>query len=446
MMDRASVHSASPLDREVIAHAEVGHTTIAPALARALTVLFLIAIAAVPVGEVVARRWVGGDARSTAWGRLRGLPGLVLGSGDVEAAIGTPGPWNRIVAANRSALAEMAAFEDALDAESLLGQLLRPPAQYVLSAWLRAGNERVYVGRDGWLFYRPDVEYVTGSPFLDEAALRRRVAGSSEWDQPPQPDPRPAIRRFHQQLRERGIALIVVPTPLKPSIHPEKLADAGTLQRPVQNASYALLVDQLRADGVLVFDPADVLVTAAATGAQYLATDTHWRPEAMELVAEALAAFVRQHVALPDVPAPQYRVLEQEIAGAGDTAVMLDLPRGQQLYPLERVWIRRVADGSGAAWRPDRSADVLVLGDSFSNIYSLGSLGWGDSAGLVEQLSYALGRPLDRMVQNDDGAFATRAMLAQAAPERLARTKLVIWQFAARELAIGDWRLLDVPR
>jgi alginate O-acetyltransferase complex protein AlgJ len=51
-----------------------------------------------------------------------------------------------------------------------------------------------------------------------------------------------------------------------------------------------------------------------------------------------------------------------------------------------------------------------------------------------------LGRPVDRIVQNDDGAFGTRAMLARSGPERLSGKRVVIWQFAARELAAGDWK------
>jgi alginate O-acetyltransferase complex protein AlgJ len=60
---------------------------------------------------------------------------------------------------------------------------------------------------------------------------------------------------------------------------------------------------------------------------------------------------------------------------------------------------------------------------------------------LVEQLSYVLRRPIDRIVQNDDGAFATRAMLSQSGSDRLGGKRVVIYQFAARELAFGDWRL-----
>ena len=86
---------------------------------------------------------------------------------------------------------------------------------------------------------------------------------------------------------------------------------------------------------------------------------------------------------------------------------------------------------------------MLLLGDSFTNIYSLASMGWCDSAGLADQLSYSLGRPLDRIVQNDDGAFATRALLQRAGPERLAGKRVVVWQFAARELVSGDWKVIE---
>ena len=187
-------------------------------------------------------------------------------------------------------------------------------------------------------------------------------------------------------------------------------------------------------------------LASSSSTPQYLATDTHWRPEAMELVAERLAAFVTERVTLPAVRAPQWRTEDQEVVNFGDTLLMLDLPRRQQRYPAERALIRRVLEPDGTLWRPDRSADVLVLGDSFSNIYSLASLGWGDAAGLIEQLSHALERPVDRIVQNDDGAFATRSMLLRGGPDRLAGKRVIIWQFAERELAFGDWQMIDVPR
>ena len=163
---------------------------------------------------------------------------------------------------------------------------------------------------------------------------------------------------------------------------------------------------------------------------------------------KSLAAFVSAHAVLPEVPDPGYRIDRRDVTGSGDIALMLDLPGGQSLYPPETVWVRRVLAPDGAPWRPSRPADVLLLGDSFTNIYSLATMGWGDAAGFAEQLSYALGRPLDRIVQNDEGAFATRALLARelaAGRDRLAGTRVVIYQFATRELAFGDWRVIELP-
>ena len=433
------------LNREEIAKIEIGHTDVSPGIARAITAFFLLCIVAVPTVETVVPWWrAAGDQTPTVWSKLTDIPNLVSAAVRADLSGVRSTVWTRALSANRAMMSGLTGFESALEDESVLGQTLRPPAQLVLSRWLGAGNERVFLGRDRWLFFRPDLEYLTNKGFLEPDVIRRRRAAASEWKDLPQPDPRPAILAFHRQLAARGIILVVMPTPVKPGVHPEQLV-AGAARQPgvLQNSSYPDLVAWLRSQGIVMFDPAEVLSSVRQSAPQYLATDTHWRPEAMELVAGQLAAFVSQHAALPQAPSPGLRIVEQEVTNAGDTAVMLGLPASQTLYPPERVVISRTVSEDGSPWRSDQSADVLLLGDSFTNIYSLASMGWGDSAGLAEQLSYALGRPLDRIVQNDDGAFATRALLQRAGPERLAGKRVVIWQFAARELATGDWKVIE---
>lgn len=433
---------ADQLSREDVARIEVGQTRVTPAVARLLVACVLAGIAAVMVAEWVAARSAIHAGSATAWSHLARLVPSERHA-DVRTAThaGRQNVWQQLVAANRTVLAGMSAFERELERTSVLGRMLRPPAQLFLTTWLGVGNERVYRGRDGWLFYRPDVDYLVGRGFLDAAWLKQRRAATAEWETPVSPDPRVAIRHFHEVLAARGITLIVMPTPVKPAIHPERLVSrpAGT-DAALHNASYAGFVEDLRREGILVFDPSDTMAGARHEGAQYLATDTHWRPEAMEAVAEQLAAFVMAHATLPRSDDPGYRVRREEARNTGDVARLLDLPAGSRLLQPESVWLRQVLQADGSPWRSSREADVLVLGDSFANIYSLESLGWGTSAGLVEQLSYALGRPLDRVVQNDDGAYATREMLWRE-PDRLVGKRVVIYQFAARELAIGDWRL-----
>lgn len=70
-------------------------------------------------------------------------------------------------------------------------------------------------------------------------------------------------------------------------------------------------------------------------------------------------------------------------------------------------------------------------------------MGWGEGAGLAEHLAYHLGQPIDWIARNDAGAYATREMLSSQMAQgrnRLAGKRVVVWQFAARELAVGDWR------
>jgi alginate O-acetyltransferase complex protein AlgJ len=74
-------------------------------------------------------------------------------------------------------------------------------------------------------------------------------------------------------------------------------------------------------------------------------------------------------------------------------------------------------------------------------------MGWGEGAGFIEQLSFALQRPLDRISRNDNGAFAMREILAgelARGRDRLAGKRLVIYQFAIRELAVGNWKRIDL--
>src|SRR6185437_2972700 len=221
---------------------------------------------------------------------------------------------------------------------------------------------------------------------------------------------------FARQLRRRGIALVVVPAPGKAMIHPEMLSPRYTgAQRALQNASFDAWKQALESEGVLVFDPAPFLQQRRIkTGRpQFLKTDTHWTPDAMQHVAERLGRFVTERTSLASDAPTNFQTRTEGVGNLGDIAGMLRLPEAQALFAPEAVEIRQVLDARGEAWRGDPSAEVLLLGDSFTNIYSLEAMRWGAGAGLAEQLSLALGRPIDVIAQNDAGAYATRQTLAQ---------------------------------
>jgi alginate O-acetyltransferase complex protein AlgJ len=250
------------------------------------------------------------------------------------------------------------------------------------------------------------------------------------------------VLALHGALAARGIRLVLFPVPDKAALAPAELHGRAVVGPVGSNPHYPRFVAEMRAAGVLVFDPAPALLRAGEPP-RFMAQDTHWTPAWMEVVAAELAAFVRQNAALPAVTAPRWKTALTPVERVGDLVDMLKLPEGQTLFPPQKLVVRQVQDESGAPWAPAEKADVLLLGDSFSNVFSLAAMGLGESAGLAPHLAIALGRPLDVIAQNDSGAFATRKLLSEAlaaGEDRLAGKRVVIWEFASRELAVGNWK------
>lgn len=433
--------------REELARREIGVTAVRPGTAALLASLLLATLYAVPLlqhiesGVDYAR-----GVTASPWPPCYRLAGVVDGAPAAFRQAG--GGWaRRAVATNRRVLQGLRRYEDTLQEASWLSRVFLPPSQGLLWRVFHAGNEKVAAGRGDWLFYRPNVDYLTGPGFLGRRHAAERRKARKEWEPLPASDPLPAIVAFDRQLRARGIRLLVVPTPVKPALQPDKLWPGCPSGAPLENASFETWRRRLEEAGIAVFDPTAVLreMRDHDRADVYLRGDTHWRPEAMERVARALTDRIAREVELSPAATPPMVRRTVNLAATGDLRARLRLPPGCGGDPLEDVRIHPVAGADGAAWRPDRAAEVLLLGDSFSNIYSLPSLGWGAGAGLAEQLSFFLQRPLDRLAQNDQGAAATREMFwdeEAAAPGRWSRTRVVVWQFAARELALGDWRAL----
>ncbi len=435
------------MTREHIARIEVGHTRMTRPMAWALTLAMLATIAAVPLLQHVDHfRAYRAGLRDSVWPQaydiFKAVPVAI--SAGLESKRSLPG---RILDGNNVLREAIHDYTATLEGVSVAAGAVRPYTQYVLTAWLGVGTDEVYIGRDGWLFYRPTIEYLTDPGFLEPRQLAHRAAGRP-GEPAIQPDPRPAIFEFNRQLAERGIRLIVFPAPAKPMIYPEKFTATFDGRPGVpQNPSFDRFKRELEGEGILVFDPSEALAAAKTSGPRYLATDTHWRPEAVEQVAQRLGDFIEQNVRLPPVPPAGYRSETLDVTNLGDVARMLRLPPGLEVFPAETVTAHPIVTRRGQWWRPRRSADVLILGDSFANVFSLRPMNWGESAGLVEQLSYRLQRPLDAILRNGSGAWGPRETLSHElarGDDRLAGKRVVVWEFAVRELSEGDWRFADM--
>jgi alginate O-acetyltransferase complex protein AlgJ len=441
---------AKSMTREEQAKLEVGHTDMSCYAKWTLFLAGLFTLFAIPVVQTCLETYeYANGKRERPWPRSFEIFDAV-GQAATAARDYDGNILSKIGRSNTELLRAIDKYEKDLTAQSVLTKVVLPLTQEML-AHVGAGNEKAYVGRQLCLFYRPGIDYCTGPGFLDPRQLRRRAEGRVEWQAAPQPDPRAAILQFQRQLAERNIRLVLMPVPGKATLHPEKFSsryDKGWMT--IHNPSYVPFLDELRDEGVLICDVADALgkYRERSGNAVYLATDTHWTPEAVELAVAELARLIEAEIPLDATTAIRYVHLPpEEIENLGDIAMMLKMRRNQSIVSEEVATIRPVSDVGGQPWQPDSSAEVLVLGDSFANIYSLEMMNWGRGAGFAEQLSIALNHPVDAILRNDDGAFATREMLSRELSQgndRLAGKRVVIWQFAARELAVGNWKLLDM--
>ena len=406
-------------------------TIVARPVAIGLSVLFSIGLLVIPIIDGFLGSW-----QEPAQKAREGIP-KVIGS-----LMGQRVNTSSLMDANNAALAAIKSFETALEDSSALADVIRPPALDALLRLGGAGSEEAYIGRDGWVFYRPDV---------DSLVMRQEKSNAAAQ----------GIVDFAAQLGARGVRLVVVPIPGKATIHPEKLSTGKTVfENPVASPIVADLADtvgeawkQRKAkDDTL----APIAIDATSriwerkleTGEdQFLKTDSHWTPGAMTAIAKSVA----KEVLATGIPvAPEELVAEgKEISSVGDTALMLELPASSPLRKAQSMTIEQIKTRDGNPWRANRVSPVLVLGDSYSNIYSADGLGWGGGAGFAEQLSLQLNHRVDKLARNDAGAKSAREMLAAEAlqnPGWLEGKKVVVWLMAAREFARGDWSSVELPK
>ncbi len=374
-------------------------------------------------------------------------------------------------------------YEHTLEEKSWFQQTLRPPMQQLLFASLRDTGSKGILGRDGWLFYRSDVRYLVDSDRLESGRA------DTTWVEPAETvthraSVEQAIVRFRDQLQERGIALVVMPIPGKPSVYPEQLTRRvshpdGPFASPTSN-----LLRALEQRGIPTLD----LFTLFARHRRetqdreplYLSHDTHWTPTGARLAAQALGNSLREHGIAP-VPKMEFQTQRATVQRWGDILEMMQIPNlretfGAQVAECEQVLdpvlgplLPSASDRPGTYKTPGQPASVLVLGDSFCRIYqypeplSLGQIQTNTtsairpdtgtkrllpgSAGFISHLARELRAPVDAIV-SDGGASTDVRRKLSINPEILEGKRVVIWEFVERDVALGrqGWEPVPLPK
>ena len=325
-------------------------------------------------------------------------------------------------------LERIEAYERALEDNSVVAEATRKHCQWMGLWALRAGNREALMARERAMFYRTSLDSVTAPGFMDDPTTEGH--------------PLPAIVAFRDTLQRQEVELLLLMVPGKEQIHPEWLSRRGAkLQSPPANSDMPAFLAELDRAGVRCIDATPLLWNAKGpSGDMYLRRDTHWTPEGLELVADRLAEEVAEFAG-----ESHFESQGETVQNRGDLFDMLDLPGLPTSCKPQTTTVNRVIDtDTGQPVEPDVDSPVVLLGDSFTNVYSVGDMGWGDSAGLGEQLALRLGQPIDVIAQDDGGVNTARATLARSGS--LAGKRLVIWQFAARDLVVsnGEWKRIEV--
>ncbi len=421
--------------REAQALTEIAATRVSTTGGWALALLLLAILA---VGSVME------GAR-----HLRGEPTAFTGGvpiptpSEMLARWRTSGP----LAAHGELRASLLGLEDRLGRESALSATLRPTAQRLLARQFGYGNTQVLVGRQGWLYFRTEFDYLAGPPFLAPQELARRRTPGARYGVP-EPDPVPGLVQLHDELAARGIELVFFPVPVKAEVHPEKLVRAGGSPAPA-NSSFPELVGRLGAAGVPVYDSLPDLRAAAAAGETlYLATDTHWNAAGMRVAAAGLARFLGRETALSSQPPAGFRRQSFSHSFEGDLTRILD--PGSGIFPDEAIELDEIVGLGGVPYSvtgelPESSEttatgtaapDLLLLGDSYSLVYSAAA---GRSASFAEQLAFALDRPIRRSAKVATNNLADRVRWLREDPALLEGVRVVVYEVTARALSSADW-------
>jgi acetyltransferase AlgX (SGNH hydrolase-like protein) len=296
---------------------------------------------------------------------------------------------------------------------------------------------------DGWLFFAAEFRLLSLGRFWGDEAPKVSRSHKPEFA-----DPIPAIVDFQKQLKARGIDLLVVPVPPKAAIYPEKILSGFDVRADDSAPVLHKFYEELRAAGIDVLDLTSLFIQNRddKRGGVFCKTDSHWSGLGCMLAAQAIAEKVRGKLGLP-ASKKEYATGWRELEIKGDLVPLLP-PDSPKPGP-EKISVRSVGEtGTSSAVQPDPNSPILVLGDSHTLVFHDFL---AERAGLVDQLAQELGFAPDLIGTRGSGATPVRISLYRHGlknAEYLAKKKIVVWCFAAREFteAAEGWAKVPVAK
>ncbi len=191
-------------------HEELDSTVVSPALAKGFSWAFVLLLFAVPFFQATIEFARGQNPQALSLFQPFGRGVRQFAGGEWKQALTT---WQAAIRPET-----LHSYEATLESQSVWKNFVQPRVQELLSGPLGYGNEKVVVGRDGWLFYQHGMDYVAHRSITDSLTLEQtaKTMVDKGVDASPHPDPRPAILQFRSRVpRRRGYILWFCPSRIK---------------------------------------------------------------------------------------------------------------------------------------------------------------------------------------------------------------------------------------
>jgi alginate O-acetyltransferase complex protein AlgJ len=206
----------------------------------------------------------------------------------------------------------------------------------------------------------------------------------------------------------------------------------------------ARFYDELRKREIDVVDLAPVFLQNRASehGPVFCKTDSHWSGFGCVLAAQTINEKIHEKLAAQ--PRKNYAAEWKETTIKGDL-VDLGGSKTKNVEP-EKIAVRTISDKeTGAAVTPDSNSPLLIIGDSHTLVFHDFL---AERSGLLDQLAYEIGFAPDLIGTRGSGATSVRVSLYRRARkdlDYLAKKKMIVWCFAAREFTESDQGWDKVP-
>ncbi|MBC8757405.1 hypothetical protein H2O64_22235 [Kordia sp. YSTF-M3] len=295
------------------------------------------------------------------------------------------------------------------------------------------------VGEKGWLFLANELAHISKGKFYGTDAAKTSVCPN-----PDRQDPIPAIVDFNNQLKKLGIKLYLMPVPPKAIVNANKL-DASVKVNQSLYTNYKNLYSELANNGVEVIDLFPQFTKSTANGNNtYCQQDSHWNPQGIDVASKILSNNIKKEQWYKDYSGVKKteKAVQKTILIDGDLKESVS----NLNVPKEKISLNTFDKSSST----DKNSPVLIIGDSHTLIFHSGGDMLAENAGLSDNLAAQLGLNVDLIGVKGSGTSSVRIDLYRKAKdaEWLAKKKVIIWCFAARDFSESKngWRKVPVVK